>query len=273
MRSLVLAALLLPSVALAQALPAPGQVQSSYKPSTGPATVAPAPAPAPVSADDPAAIQRQIDDLQRKLDAAKGKPVPVGAGPVPAPVPASPVPAAAPVVLEPGWVVNLYAAPSDLKGQTLENIPLDSVASYVQQGGAWSLAEYRKRTDWKNLASIQAEGYLKATEAGRHTLNAQLVVKGGNKCLVALWVENQLIGQATDYFSASNPVPLSAVGGADLAPGLNKVRVWISCFGNAQSHADFNANGNFRLTVKGPTDDNAHVAGADEILHKVKGKP
>ncbi|PZX14316.1 hypothetical protein LX81_02899 [Palleronia aestuarii] len=102
----------------------------------------------------------------------------------------------------PGAIAVAHAAPT--QGQPLGEIPTDSIGGFVYTGGPIQLDDLADRgVRHAGPAGIELQGWLRATEAGRHQLAADLQIRFGTGTISALpctfsgWLEGQAIGTET----------------------------------------------------------------------------
>ncbi|SEF01601.1 hypothetical protein SAMN05519104_8112 [Rhizobiales bacterium GAS188] len=184
-------------------------------------------------------IDGKLDEILRRLGVetmSTGQSAPSSA-----PAQAPQLPAAAVVQPEstaykPGAVAIVHEAPD--KPRDLQSIPADSVGGFVYAGGPIALHDLKsKGVRYTGLAGLELQGWLKITTAGRTQLGMEFrAITGANaviapSCIAAAWLENRSIGTETREI----PVPtreektLDLVLGADLEPGLYRLRVWAAC--------------------------------------------
>lgn len=235
--------------------------------------------PAPPAATDPQLdrIEGKLDDILRRLDAQKGL---QSAQPAPSPpadrIPAqatqpSAAPGAAPATTayKPGAVAIVRAAPDRV--QNLQTIPADSVGGFVYAGGPITLQDLKpKGVRYTGLAGIELQGWLKVAVAGRTELALEFrAITGATamippSCLLAIWLEERSIGSQTGEI----PVPareektLDLVLGADLQPGLYRLRLWAACTPTRDLKLAA------ELLTKSPADMNLRPVTATDLLHQ-----
>lgn len=223
-------------------------------------------------------IERKLDALLRRLDA----PSTVGADqrpPLPAPDKGSTsqkpgaLPAAAGTdgtSYEPGAVAIARIAPAKTDG--LSDVPADSVGSYVYQGGDIALNELsRNGVRYTGLAAVELQGWLKIAEAGRTQLAVEYRATTGSNvfvnatCIASVWLEDRSIGsrRAEIPMPAREEKTVSLVYGADLQPGLYKLRAWLAC----TPPRDLRRLSAVML-IKSPSDMNLRLINDTELLHQ-----
>jgi hypothetical protein len=238
--------------------------------------------PSPPAAAAPSQLDRiegKLDELLRRLPPHPPEPSPsttsVGqaSGSSPSPAPGSPNTgrAASPATAEyrPGALAVVRPAPA---ANAVLAIPADTVGGFVFTGGTLRLDDLSSHhVRYGGLAGVELQGWLRAREAGRY----QLAVDFGSPragsmlgiltCGMALWLEGRQIGQRTGELSlsaGSAPV-LSLVLGAELQPGLYRLRLWAACgrpFGPVPLTAD--------LLLKTPSELNLRGLSANDVVHR-----
>ncbi len=213
-------------------------------------------------------IDSKLDEILRRLNAAS---TPAVGQAAPSPAAAAPaVPnAAAKASYQPGAVAIVHAAPD--KPRDLQAIPADSVGGFVYDGGPVALNDLRaKGVRYAGLAGLELQGWLKVTAAGRTQLAVEYrATTGGNavippSCLAAAWLEDRAIGAETGQI----PVPareektIDLILGADLQPGLYRLRLWTAC----TPTRDLKLNA--EVLIKNPADMNLRPVTAVDLLHQ-----
>ncbi len=232
--------------------------------------------------DKPAALPTQLDRIEQKLDEVlrrldqphtpapgtlQGAPAAVGAA-RPSPAPAS-APVAATEAYKPGAIAVLHAASHD--HNALAVIPPDSVGGFVYTGGAIPFTDIRGRgVRYVGPVGAELQGWLRAKEAGRYELATDLSAhfqNNGNSpptCLLHAWLEDHSLGEHTVFVTnpRNNEASATLVLGADLQPGLYRLRLWTVC-DNPGSVATTS-----ELLLKTPSELNLRpITGAD-LLHR-----
>ncbi|HKN30066.1 MAG TPA: hypothetical protein VJY34_20190, partial [Roseiarcus sp.] len=210
----------------------------------------------------------KLDEILRRLNAASTPAVGQAA-----PYPAAAAPAApdtaAKASYQPGAVAIAHAAPDTPRA--LQAIRADSVGGFVYDGGPVSLNDLRaKGVRYTGLAGLELQGWLKVTAAGRTQLAVEYrATTGGNavippSCLVTAWLEDRAIGAETGQI----PVPareektIDLILGADLQPGLYRLRLWTAC----TPTRDLKLNA--EVLLKNPADMNLRPVTAVDLLHQ-----
>ena len=234
----------------------------------------------PASAQSPPTqldrIEQKLDTILHRLDQLQpgqaGAPSPPPSGPGPAASPASaPALSSAPETLAAGAVAIIHAAPTT--PVAAHEIPADSVGGFIYTGGSLQLADLADRgVRYTGLAGVEWQGWLRAREAGRYQFELDGNTVSANNftnstCIFAGWLEDRSIGvqEATPSSGLARPAPFSLVLGAELQPGLYKLRLWAVC---TPSPAVRNQRIAVELLEKAPSDLNLRpVTGAD-LAHK-----
>lgn len=154
----------------------------------------------------------------------------------------------------------------------LPDIPADSVGSFVYIGGAIPLSELsRNGVVYSGLTAVELQGWLKVTQPGRTQLAVEYLATTGSNvfgnagCIASLWLEDRSIG------SQNGEIPMPAreqktvtfLFGADLQPGLYKLRAWLACTEPRDLHVL-----NAQLLIKTPADMNLRMIDSGELLHQ-----
>ncbi len=87
-----------------------------------------------------------------------------------------------------------------------------------------------------SLTGVDWQGWLRAKETGRYDLDLDGNTVNRNTintatCLFTGWLEDRSIGlqQATANAGPAEAAPFSLILGAELQPGLYKLRLWATC--------------------------------------------
>ncbi|WP_027170234.1 hypothetical protein [Mesorhizobium sp. WSM3224] len=154
----------------------------------------------------------------------------------------------------------------------LSEIPADSVGSFVYSGGAIPLSELsRSGVLYTGLTSVELQGWLKVTEPGRTQLAVEYRATTGSNvftnpgCIASLWLEDRSIGSQHGEIPmpAKEQKTVSFIFGADLQPGLYKLRAWLAC----TEPRDLRVL-NAQLLIKTPADMNLRMIDSSELLHQ-----
>ena len=206
-------------------------------------------------------IEQKLDTILHRLDQLQAGPAETTDGP-----PALPSP---PETMAAGAVAIIHAAPATQPAA--REIPADSVGGFIYTGGSIQLADLTDRgVRYTGLMGVEWQGWLRARETGRYQLELDGSTVSPNNytnssCVFAGWLEDHSIGvqETTPHSGLARPEPFTLVLGAELTPGLYKLRLWAVCTPSI---------GNQRVSVtlleKAPSDLNLRpVTGAD-VLHK-----
>jgi len=169
-----------------------------------------------------------------------------------------------------GAVAIARAAPE--RQNALAEIPADSVGSFVYIGGAIPLSELsRNGVRYTGLAAIELQGWLKVTEPGRTQLAMEYRATTGSNaianpaCIASIWLEGRSIGSERGEIQmpAREEKTISLVFGADLQPGLYRLRIWSACTPTRDLRRL-----NAELLIKSPGDMNLRVVTGNDLLHQ-----
>lgn len=198
----------------------------------------------------------------------------MAATPASAPAPAkSASPAPAPESYLPGAVAIARAAPREAR--RLGEVPPDSVGGFVYEGGAIGLGDLSDRgVRYVGLAGVELQGWLRSMATGRAQLAADLRVSFGKgalaevPCFFEAWLEDQAIGSASQavrpWDNRQGPAALSLVLGAELRPGLYKLRAWIACAAGLAVPPRVEAE----LLLKAPGELNLRPVTGEDLVHR-----
>ena len=234
-----------------------------------PAPVTPAPSPA----NQLDRIEQKLDEVLRRLDqrdAARTAAAPAGPGVISSQSSAA---AAPPQAYKPGALAIARTAPHD--PNNFVAVPADSVGGFVYTGGAIPLNDIATRgVRYTGPVGIELQGWLRVREAGRYELAVDVDVRFtayasyGVTCFYQAWVEDHSLGQRTTPLlgrtanGSSNEVQASLVLGAELQPGLYRLRIWTVC----------NPPPGLTLTVeallKAPSELNLRPVTGSDLLHR-----
>ena len=230
---------------------------------------------APTRGDDSASDRERLDRIERRLDALEKR---LDAGGAPPSAPAPGAPASAPArrtefsAYLPGAVAVVHPAPTNPR--LLSEVPPDGVGGFIYTGGPLTFQDLSGRgVRYTGLVGIELQGWLKVTATGRTqfdedlhvTLGGQTVI--GPECAFRIWLEDRDIGteRGRVEVGASREARLSLLLGADLQPGLYKLRLWTACLPAGNPH-DLRVTTD--LLVKGTNDLNLRSFKGDELLHQ-----
>jgi hypothetical protein len=219
-------------------------------------------------------IEQKLDTILRRLDRLQ----PGQAGAQPAP-PSAPGPAAlpagtsasspAPETLAAGAVAIIHAAPTT--PAAAHEIPPDSVGGFIYTGGPLQLAGLADHgVRYAGLTGVEWQGWLRTTETGRYEFDIDGSTVSANNftnptCIFAGWLEDRSIGvqEATPNSGIARPAPFSLILGAELSPGLYKLKLWAVCTPYAR-----NQRVSVTLLEKAPSDLNLRPVTGEDLVHR-----
>jgi len=248
------------------ALPLPALAQSQ-------APSPPTPATSPSGQLD--RIEGKLDEVLHRLDqlrpqpsvAAQGQEGPSGAA-TPSSGP-SLAPAASAQSYKPSALAIAHAAPKDANG--LSEIPPDSVGGFTYTGGPIALTDIKTRgVRYAGPVGIEVQGWLQAKEAGRYQIGTDLTAHFTGMtiiaptCFLQAWLEGRSLDQRSVLVSqpGSRDASGSLVVGADLQPGIYRLRVWTACT-TVQGVATTS-----ELLIKAPSELNLRPVTGSDLLHQ-----
>lgn len=216
-------------------------------------------------------LDQRIAALERRVDAMGAATTPYSANPGAAArvAPATSMPSSA--NYEAGAIAVIHAAPPDAR--TLAEVPPDSVGGFVYTGGPLTLHDLSAQgVRYTGLAGVELQGWFKAADGGRYQFGADLHGTSGGSivgadCGLEVWLEDRVVGsQQTVLPSSTGPAEqrVSLVVGANLQPGLYKLRLWTVCTSPTARAARITAD----LLLKAPSDLNLRGFKSDELLHR-----
>jgi hypothetical protein len=236
-----------------------------------PAAVPPPSPPEPSQLDR---IETKLDELLRRMD--QPRPQPSGAGQAAAAAggtatsPAGPgaPPAASGEAYKPGALAVAHAAPRD--ANSLAEVPPDSVGGFVYEGGPILFTDIRTRgVRYAGPVGVELQGWLRAKEAGRYQIGADLTAafKGSPvapMCYLQAWLEGRSLDGRSVLVSSpgKQEATASLVLGAELQPGLYRLRVWTAC-AIPQGVAATS-----ELLLKAPSELNFRPVTGNDLLHR-----
>jgi hypothetical protein len=233
----------------------------------------------PASAQSPPTqldrIEQKLDTILHRLDqlqpgqAGVSTPPP-GSAPAASPA-ATPALSSAPETLAGGAVAIIHAAPAT--PVAAHEIPADSVGGFIYTGGPLQLADLTDRgVRYAGLVGVEWQGWLRAKEAGRYELDVDGSTVSANNltnstCVFAGWLEDRAIGvqEATPRSDLARPAAFSLILGAELQPGLYKLRLWATC---TPTLGVRNQRISIALLEKTPSDLNLRAVTGEDLLHK-----
>ena len=161
------------------------------------------------------------------------------------------------------------AAPRDVNA--LPEVPPDSVGGFVYEGGPMPFTDIRTRgVRYAGPVGVELQGWLRAKEAGRYQVGADFTIRfttgSGTPptCYLQAWLESRsLDGRSTPVARpGSNEATASLVLGAELQPGLYRLRAWVAC--TAPQGVATSAE----LLLKAPSELNLRPVTGNDLLHR-----
>ena len=232
-------------------------------------------APAPAGQSQLDRIEGKLDEVLRRLNQSHPQPPGIVQGratsaamSTPSPAPGEP-PASSLATYKPGALVVVHPAPKDIN--SLSEVPVDDVGGFVYEGGPIAFMDIQTRgVRYAGPVGAEIQGWLKAKEAGRYQigtdLNAHFGVGTmfGPTCFLQAWLEGRSLDQHSILVShpGSNNANASLVLGADLQPGLYRLRVWTACT------APPGVTATSELLLKAPSEMNLRPVTGSDLLHK-----
>jgi hypothetical protein len=168
-------------------------------------------------------------------------------------------------------VAIIHAAPTT--PVAAHEIPADGVGGFIYTGGPLHLADPADRgVRYTGLAGVEWQGWLRTRETGRYQFEFDGNTVSANNftnptCIFAGWLEDRSIGaqEASPTSSAVRPAPFSPVLGAELQPGLYKLRLWAVCTPSSGVRDQGIA---VELLEKTPSDLNMLPVTGEDLVHK-----
>ena len=213
-------------------------------------------------------IEGKLDEVLRRLGAGPAStPRTVGA-PALATTPSDANPAMDTSAYKPGAFALIHRAPD--YARDLPQIPADSVGGFVYSGGPIALHDLRnKGVRFTGLGGVELQGWLKVAAAGRTQIAVEYRASGANtlgtsNCIANAWLENRSIGAQTGELVLPAPIEktLDLNLGADLQPGLYRLRLWAVCTPVRDSKLTA------EILIKSPSDMNLRPIAVEELLHQ-----
>ena len=185
--------------------------------------------PAPSQLDR---IEQKLDTILHRLDQM---PPAQADGTPPTASAATPALSSAPETLAGGALAIIHAAPET--PTAAQEIPPDSVGGFIYTGGPLQLADLTDHgVRYAGLTGVEWQGWLRAKEAGRYQLDIDGSTVSPNNytlstCVFAGWLQDRSIGmqEAKPRANLSQSAAFSLILGAELQPGLYKLRLWATC--------------------------------------------
>lgn len=169
----------------------------------------------------------------------------------------------------PGALVVARPAPRD--ANSLSEVPTDNVGGFVYGGGPIAFTDIRSRgVRYAGPVGVEIQGWLRAKEAGRYQigtdLNAHFGMNGilAPTCFLQAWLEGRSLDQRSILVTrpGSNNANASLVLGAELQPGLYRLRVWTACT------APQGVTTTSELLLKAPSELNLRSVTGGDLLHR-----
>jgi len=237
-------------------------------------------------------IEQKLDEVLRRLDqlhvapsmpaqagsaaSGAGTPSPPSAGIPPANADGTlassalnAAPAASAEAYKPGALAIAHSAPKDVN--SLSEVPADSVGGFVYQGGPIAFTGIQTRgVRFAGPVGVELQGWLKAKEAGRYQIGTDLTAHFGvgtmfaPTCFLQAWLEGHSLDQRSVLVShpGSNNAEASLVLGAELQPGIYRLRVWTACTSPASVTIAS------ELLLKAPSELNLRPVTGSDLLHR-----
>jgi hypothetical protein len=213
-------------------------------------------------------IEQKLDTILHRLDQmqsgqADGTPPTASA--------AAPALSSAPETLMGGALAIIHAAPET--PTAAQEIPPDSVGGFIYTGGPLQLADLTDHgVRYAGLTGVEWQGWLRAKEAGRYQLDIDGSTVSPNNytlstCVFASWLQDRSIGmqEAKPRANLSQPAAFSLILGAELQPGLYKLRLWATC---TRTPSVRNQRVSLALLEKTPSDLNLRPVTGEDLAHR-----
>ena len=240
-------------------------------------TLAQSQPPAPTAASPPSQLDRiesKLDEVLRRLDQPRAQPSGATQGqPAPSEAAASlsstgQAPAASAQAYKPGALAIAHAAPKDVN--SLSEIPPDSVGGFTYSGGPIAFTDIKTRgVRYAGPVGVEIQGWLQAKEAGRYQIGTDLTAHYSGiatppTCFLQAWLEDRSLDQRSISISqpGSRDASASLVLGAELQPGIYRLRVWTACTA-VQGVATTS-----ELLIKTPSELNLRPVTGSDLLHR-----
>ncbi len=251
------------------ALPLSALAQSQAPSPTTPATAA---ALSPSQLDR---IEAKLDEVLRRLSQPSPHPLVAAQGQeepsrtTSSPLSQSPAPAVSAQAYKPGALAVVHPAPKDMGG--LSEIPPDSVGGFTYEGGPIALTDIKTRgVRYAGQVGVEIQGWLQAKEAGRYQIGTDLTAHFsgmtfvGPTCFLQVWLEGRSLDQRSVVVSqpGSRDASGSLVTGAELQPGIYRLRVWTDCT------IVQGVSTTSELLIKAPSELNLRPITGNDLLHK-----
>lgn len=223
------------------------------------------------------AEQDRLAKIEHRLDVLEGRMGATAAAPLPssALAPSGQANAtSAPVqqTLSPGAIGVLHPAPAH--ADQLGEVPPDSVGGFVYAGGPVALHDPASRgARYAGLTGLELQGWLRAKEAGRYQLAVEISGGLGSNailspdCILEAWLEDREVGivRIRPPHDVNGGYIATPVVGADLRPGLYKLRLWAAC-----TPATSAQKTDIAVLLKAPGDQNLRSVVGEDLLHRAQ---
>ncbi len=176
---------------------------------------------------------------------------------------------AAPQAYKPGALAIARAVPKDAR--SLAEIPADAVGGFVYDGGTLPFTNIGARgVRYAGPVGVEIQGWLKAREAGRYQLSTDVTARFATSaaspptCFLQAWIEGRSLDQRSALVTrpGSQEATASLVLGAELQPGLYRLRVWSVCT------APPGVTTTSELLLKAPSELNLRPVTGGDLLHR-----
>lgn len=233
------------------------------------------PAVLPASPTQLDRIESKLDDVLRRLAQPAQQPQLAAQGQAnPSAITALPSAtgealAASPGVYKPGAIAVAHPAPKDEK--SLTEIPSDKVGGFIYQGGPIVLTDIATRgVRYAGAAGVELQGWFRAKEAGRYQFATDLTARFAYSidppaCILQAWLEGRSLDQRSALVAGlgiSKEASATLVLGADLQPGIYRLRVWTACTPLA------GVSSTSELLIKAPSELNLRPVTGNDLLHR-----
>jgi hypothetical protein len=213
-------------------------------------------------------IEQKLDTILHRLDQMQPGQTD---GTRPTASAATPSLSSAPDTLAGGALAIIHAAPDT--PTAAQEVPPDSVGGFIYTGGPLQLADLADHgVRYAGLTGVEWQGWLRAREAGRYQLDVDGSTVSPNDftfstCIFAGWLEDRSIGmqEAKPRANVSQPAAFSLILGAELQPGLYKLRLWTACTPTPSLR---NQRVSIALLEKAPSDLNLRPITGEDLAHK-----
>lgn len=153
----------------------------------------------------------------------------------------------------------------------MSEIPPDSVGGFTCSGGSIALTDIKTRgVRYAGPVGVEIQGWLQAKEAGRYQVGTDLTAHFAGMtviaptCFLQAWLESRSLDQRSVLVSqpGSRDASGSLVLGAELQPGVYRLRVWTACT-TVQGVSTTS-----ELLIKAPSELNLRPITGNDLLHR-----